>query len=127
MRGLTWTVIISFLLILGIGIFSGRYSHFISDEMRGQLRPMGRHIQGEQWDEAARMAEEMEKTWQKRGDILSMRVNHGDVDEVSAGLLRLRASLEARDEFHSLLYAAELSGAVSRVYHRNSLQLKNIL
>ena len=126
MRGLSRTVIISFLLILGIGIFSGRYSRFISDEMRGQVRLMEQYVQEEQWDEAVRMAEEMEKTWRGRGDVLSMWVNHDDVDAVSAGLLRLRTALNARDGFHSLLYAAELREAVSHVYHRDSLQLKNI-
>lgn len=127
MRGLTVTVAVSFLLILGIGLFSGNYSHFVSEEMQGQTKLMERMIASGQWAEAGKMAEEMEKTWQTRGDILSMWVNHGDVDDVSAGLKRLRVSIEAREPFHSLLCAAEVGEALDHVYHRDSLRLKNIL
>ena len=127
MRGLTLTVLISFALILGIGLFSGNYSRFISEEMQARTELLAQRIASGDWTEADGMAQEMARAWQKRGDVLSMWVNHGDVDDVSTGLEKLQVSIEARESFYSLLCAAELREALDHVYHRDSLRLKNIL
>ena len=127
MRGLIWTVSVSLLLIVGIGVFSGRYSDFVSDEMRGQLTRLEEKIRDTQWTEASQMAEDMEKSWQRRGDVLSMWVNHADVDDVRTGLKRLRVAIRAQDALQTFLSAADLSEALDHVYHRDALRLKNIL
>ena len=127
MRGLIWTVSVSLLLIVGIGVFSGRYSDFVSDEMRGQLTRLEEKIRDTQWTEASQMAEDMEKSWQRRGDVLSMWVNHADVDDVRMGLKRLRVAIRAQDALQTFLSAADLSEALDHVYHRDALRLKNIL
>lgn len=127
MRRLTGTVLISFILILGFGIFSGNYSLFVSGEMQDQVAVMEEKVTKAQWTEAETMVLQMEQAWQQRGDILSMWVNHGDVDDVSAGLKKLRVAVAAREPFYTLLCAAEVKEALDHVYHRDSLRLKNIL
>lgn len=127
MRGLTVTVLISLALILGIGLFSGNYSRFISEEMQEQTELLTQRIASGEWTEAEKMAEEMAHAWKGRGDVLSMWVNHADVDDVSAGLEKLQVSIRARETFYSQLCAAELREALDHVYHRDSLRLKNIL
>ena len=69
----------------------------------------------------------MRRGWEEKSALLSLWVNHGDVDEVSLGLERLETALEQEERFLSLLYATELGEAVSHLYHRDALMLSNIL
>lgn len=120
------TAAVTLALILGIGIFSGSYSRFVSEEMQGQMKTLGEKVLSGAWTEARQMQRDLADTWQRRGDLLSLWVNHGDVDNVGAGLRQLEVSLDREETFYSLLYAAELEESLSHIYHRDALMLKNI-
>lgn len=126
MRGMAITLAVTLLLILSISIFSGRYSRFVSEEMQGQMENMEPLIRNGDFAGARQMQKDMMKAWQERSDLISMWVNHGDVDDVSSGFRRLETALSQEEPFYSLLYAAELKEALSHIYHRDALMLKNI-
>ena len=126
MRGMLITLGVTLALILGIGIFSGNYSRFVGDEMQGQMKNMETIIRDGEFARARQMLTDIKKIWQQRSDILSMWVNHADVDNVSGGLRQLEVSLQEEETYFSLLYAAELQEALSHIYHRDALMLKNI-
>ena len=127
MRGMLITVILSFLLVLGMGIYFGMSSKNVSEAFIIYIEEAEAAIQEEEWEEALRLIRAIEKEWEKRSRVLSMWVNHGDVDDVSVGLAQLRISAEEKEKYHALLYAAELDEALSLIYHRDALALKNIL
>lgn len=126
MRGILITLAVTLALILGIGIFSGNYSRFVSEEMQGQMKQMETLIRDGEFAKSGRMLKDLQESWQQRSNILSMWVNHGDVDDVSCGLRQLEVSLEQRQPYFSLLYAAEVQEALAHIYHRDALMLKNI-
>ena len=127
MRAMTATVIVSFALMLALGLYCGAYSKGVSEEMQGQVREMRGEIQAGSLETALWRTADMRRGWEEKSALLSLWVNHGDVDEVSLGLERLETALEQEERFLSLLYAAELGEAVSHLYHRDALMLSNIL
>ena len=127
MRGMTVTVAIAFCLALGLGIYCGERSRIVSEEFIVRIEEIAVWVQQEQWDNAMAELRATEKAWEDQSRTLSMWVNHGDVDAVSVGLAQLRISLQEKEAYHALLYAAELDEALSLIYHRDTLMLKNIL
>ena len=127
MRGMIIAVAISFFLALGMGIYCGESSRQVSEEFIVRIEEVAAAIQMEQWESALQLIRAAEKAWENQSKTLAMWVNHGDVDEVSVGLTQLRISLQEKEKYHALLYAAELNEALALIYHRDALALKNIL
>lgn len=127
MRAMTATVLVSLALMLALGLYCGAYSKDISEEMQGQVREMRGEIQAGSLSAARRRTADMRRDWEEKSALLSLWVNHGDVDEVSLGLERLETALEQEERFFAMLYAAELGEAASHLYHRDALMLSNIL
>lgn len=127
MRGMTATVCVSLALIVGIGLACGVYSHRISQEYTVAVERIAAEIRMENWEESLGMARALGQSWQERSDLLSMWVNHADVDAVTVGMAQFQASIEAREKYHSLLYSAELEEALALIYFRDAFALKNIL
>jgi len=99
MRGMLITVILSFLLVLGMGIYFGMSSKNVSEAFIIYIEEAEAAIQEEEWEEALRLIRAIEKEWEKRSRVLSMWVNHGDVDDVSVGLAQLRISAEEKEKW----------------------------
>jgi len=127
MRGMVITVICSFFLVLGMGLYFEESSKHVSESFIIRIEEAEAAIKEEKWEEALGLIQGIEKEWAERSRVLSMWVNHGDVDDVSVGLAQLRVSAEEKEKYHALLYAAELDEALSLIYHRDALALKNIL
>lgn len=127
MRGMTATVVISFLLVLVLGICCGERSRIVSEDFILRIEEAATAVKQEKWERALELARETEKAWQEQSAALAMWVNHGDVDDVSVGLSQFRVSIDEKEKYHALLYAAELDEALSLIYHRDALALKNIL
>ena len=127
MRGMMVTVAVAFILALGLGIYCGEKSRILSEEFIVRIEEIAAAVKQEKWEKALALERETEQAWESQSKTLSMWVNHGDVDEVSVGLAQLRISLQEREKYHVLLYAAELNEALTLIYHRDALALKNIL
>ena len=127
MRGVTIAVAIAFLLALGLSIYCGERSRQVSEEFIVRIEEVAAAVYMDQWEKALQLARGTEKAWETQSQTLAMWVNHGDVDEVSVGLAQLRISLQEKEKYHALLYAAELNEALALLHHRDALALKNIL
>lgn len=127
MRAMTATVAIVLVLVLAIGIFCGLHSRNASENYKVRIEEAAVAIRQENWEEALRLTRETEQDWEQESGTLAMWVNHADVDEVSVGMAQLRVSIEERESYHALLYAAELEEALTLIYQRDAFSLKNIL
>lgn len=114
-------------LILLIGIFCGMYSSRISEEMQARAATVASLFAAGSSREALSCARDLMGDWERRSGLISMWVNHEDVDEVSANLERLLVALEEEERFFVWLYLSQLQEAFSHLYHRDAFQLKNIL
>ena len=127
MRGMLLVVAGTLTLILLIGIFCGMYSSRISEEMQARASTVASLFASGQDREALSCARDLMGDWEGRSGLISMWVNHEDVDEVSINLERLLAALEEEQPFFARLYLTQLQEALSHIYHRDAFQLKNIL
>lgn len=127
MRTMLLTVCISLLLALGLGIFCSLYTHHLSRDYRQDLAAVSHAIQSAQWDAALNTTRSLAKDWEKHAGILSLFVSHNEVDAVSLGFSQLLVSLEAKEGYHALLYAAELCDSLDLLSSRDAFMLKNIL
>lgn len=118
---------LSFLLIVLIGGFCGVKSRGISEEYQLAMEEIEALAETGAWEEALFLAQAAEETWDEKSRILGMWVNHGDLDEVSRGLLHLKTALSEEKLFETLMYCREVHFALSYLYHRDAFSLKNIL
>lgn len=117
---------VSFALILCIGLFCGYYSMNSSRQMREMVFEIEEKITDEDWQSAERKTEELEQHWEKKGSVLQFWVVHGDTDEISAGLGRLKAAIENKDKTLGAVYCRELIQDIDHLYKRDATNLKNI-
>lgn len=127
MRGMTVTVAVTFALVLAIGLLCGGYSQRASEEFKVRIEEIAALLGQEQWKEALSLCRETEQHWEEKGRTLAMWVNHEDVDDVSVGLAQLRVAIQGQERYFALLYAAELEEALTLIYQRDALTLKNVL
>lgn len=79
------------------------------------------------WEEALQHARSAQQDWEEKSPLLSMWVSHENVDEVGIGLSHLNISIQQQEEFHALLYIAEICESLSLIYQKDAFSLKNIL
>ena len=124
MRYLTVTVAVALALLIGAGVYCTLYSKRVSDDYKALAAQVERDARLEAWPSAQEKALRLAAAWRETGDVLSMWVNHADVDDVTIALSRLQIALEMRDAAESLSIIAELNENLSHIYHRDSLSLK---
>lgn len=127
MRGMIITVLVSLLLVLLIGFFCAFSSRRLSDDFQIRVEEIIAEIHLQRWERALQLTREAEKYWEEKSMLLSMWVNHQDVDQVATGLAQLRISISQQQTYHALLYADEINAALSLIYQRDAFSLKNIL
>ena len=127
MRYMTVTLLVSLCLALGFGIFCCQYTARLHDEYRQQIESVSSAIQKESWEDALNMTRALEETWEQHAKLLSLFTDHHHVDAVSLGLSQLRVSIQERERYHALLYAAEIGETLALIDSRDAFVLKNIL
>ena len=118
---------LAFLLIVLIGGFCGIKSREISEEYQLAMEEIEALAETGAWEAALSLAQRAEETWNEKSRMLGMWVNHGDLDEVSGGLLHIKTALAEKKLFETMIYCREVHFALSHLYHRDAFSLKNIL
>ena len=62
-----------------------------------------------------------------QGGIVQLWINHGDTDQVTQGLLQLRAAFLYQDELEALEAFDACMENFGHLHHRDAFTLKNIL
>lgn len=118
---------LAFLLIILIGCFCGIKSREISEEYQLAMEEIAALAETGAWEDALSLALHAEEAWNEKSRMLGMWVNHGDLDEVSRGLLHVKTALSEEKLFETMIYCREVHFALSHLYHRDAFSLKNIL
>lgn len=127
MRAITITLILALCLALALGIFCTLYTRHLHQEYRQQMDHVSAAIQDEAWENALNMTRTLEEKWEKHARLLSLFTEHSQVDAVSLGLTQLSVSIEEKERYHALLYAAEICETLALIDSRDAFVLKNIL
>lgn len=127
MRSLIITLLCCFALVMGLSLFCGISSRNASRQYQERLEEIQIAIQDKQWNQAKRLSVQTEKDWKDQSPFLSMWVHHDIVDSITIGLSQLIISIENQEEYHTLLYLAEIGESVSFIYQKDAFSLKNIL
>ena len=126
MRTMAATVLASFLLILGTGIFCGHYSRRAADDFSVAVERIAADAERADWEKVTDGVRALQRQWEKRSDLMSLWANHDDLEAITIGLTRLRTAAEDGQRYYTLLYAAELDDALELIYSRDAFSLKNI-
>lgn len=127
MRSMIITVCISLLLVIAIGVFCGISSLHTSQNFQTRMEEISALISLRRWEEALQHARSAQQDWEEKSPLLSMWVSHENVDEVGIGLSHLSISIQQQEEYHALLYIAEICESLSLIYQKDAFSLKNIL
>ncbi|MBQ4075474.1 MAG: DUF4363 family protein [Clostridia bacterium] len=126
MRSMIITVCISLLLVIAIGVFCGISSLHTSQNFQIRMEEISALISLRRWEEALQHARSAQQDWEEKSPLLSMWVSHENVDEVGIGLSHLSISIQQQEEYHALLYIAEICESLSLIYQKDAFSLKNI-
>lgn len=127
MRSMIITVCLSLLLVIAIGVFCGISSLHTSQNFQIRMEEISALISLRRWEEALQHARSAQQDWEEKSPLLSMWVSHENVDEVGIGLSHLSISIQQQEEYHALLYIAEICESLSLIYQKDAFSLKNIL
>lgn len=127
MRSIAVTVLLALALALGLGIFCSLYTRNLNVHYHQQIEGVILSIREKDWEAALEKNRALEADWKTQARVLSLLSDHALIDSVSLGLTQLRVSLEEREGYHALLYAAELQEALELIDSRDTFVLKNIL
>ena len=127
MRAMIWVVAVTAVLVALIGGFCGAYSSDASQAMRNRVTEMNAVVRSGNTEAAMAEALQLEAEWQEKSALLSLWVNHQDIDDVSIGIQQLKVSIEEGEDYFALRYLAELDEALAHIYHRDAFKLRNIL
>jgi len=127
MRSMIITVAIALTAVIAIGLFCGFYSLYTSEKFQIRVEEVSALIRQQCWEEALSLTRQIEKDWEKSSGLLSMWVSHENADDVGISLSRLSISISQQEEYHALLYIAELSSSLTMIYQKDAFSLKNIL
>lgn len=126
MRSMIITVCLSLLLVIAIGVFCGISSLHTSQNFQIRMEEISALISLRRWEEALQHARSAQQDWEEKSPLLSMWVSHENVDEVGIGLSHLSISIQQQEEYHALLYIAEICESLSLIYQKDAFSLKNI-
>lgn len=121
------TVILSILLVAAIGLFCGFSSLHTSQNFQIRMEEISALISLHHWEEALNLSRGAQQDWEEKSPLLSLWVSHENVDEVGIGLSHLSISIQQKEEYHALLYIAEICESLSLIYQKDAFSLKNIL
>lgn len=127
MRAMIWVAAVTAALMALIGGFCGAYSSDTSRELREQVTQMTAVVRSGDGEAAMAEALRLEDAWREKSAMLSLWVNHQDIDDVSVGIQQLKVSVEEGETYFALRYLAELDEALAHLYHRDAFMLRNIL
>ena len=127
MRTMTWTVIISLALVAALGAGCGAYSRRVSEEFQMETEQILAALAAGDWEDALARTRLLDRAWTEKNDLLSLFVNHPDLEAVSLCLRRLRLAVEEKQRYWAMEAAHEMREALELIYFRDALSLKNIL
>ncbi len=118
-------IILAATLLVGLACEYG--SQQIARTYQNDLLPVALALSEEDWDNALLRTENIYSDWQKQNRIVQLWVNHKDIDDVTAGLIDLRAALLSRDFDAALRACGQCIENFGHLHHRDAFTLRNIL
>ena len=119
--------VIATVLVLTLGIVCETASYRISTAYRQRLLTVGAALGRGNWQDALQRTLEISEQWEKQCGIVQLWINHGDTDQVTQGLLQLRAAILYQDELEALEAFDACMENFGHLHHRDAFTLKNIL
>ena len=114
-------------LVLTLGIVCEAASHRISTSYQQRMLTVGAALGRGSWQAALQSTLELSSRWEKECGIVQLWVNHADTDQVTQGLLQLRAAILYQDELAALQAFDACMENFGHLHHRDAFTLKNIL
>ena len=118
-------ILLAVTLLVGIACEYG--SLRIARTFQNDLLSVALALTEEDWDNALMRTESIRSEWQKQNRIVQLWVNHKDIDDVTAGLIDLRAALLSQDFPAALSACGQCVENFGHLHHRDAFTLRNIL
>jgi hypothetical protein len=121
-----------FAIIFLIAIITGSLMsiHYISSQseaLQKQLVDLEKHIDIEDWNQAAALYKSIKQKWVKVDHKWSMLIDHYEIDYINMDLGELEAYINARDKTNALAKLSSLKLLVKHIPDKEYPSLKNIL
>ncbi|MDF2531743.1 MAG: hypothetical protein K0R80_2385 [Clostridia bacterium] len=121
-----------FAIVFLIAIITGSLMsiHYISNQseaLQKQLVDLEKHIDIEEWNQAAALYKSIKQKWVSIDHKWSMLIDHYEIDYINMDLGELEAYINARDKTNALAKISSLQLLVKHIPEKEYPSLKNIL
>lgn len=113
--------------ILGLSIFGLVKVTQYCDTSLALLNEAEEAAKAQNFEEAVRIIEELENTWNKQEDTLSVFVRHHEIDGITENLFGLKSFANYSDAGEFLSQAEKTARLIQRLYFSEIPSIKNIL
>lgn len=126
MKNIIATAVIFTLLTAGI-LISINYLNKSCKGLEKQVDNLEKEVDSDKWDEAYKSSLDFMKTYKKHSDIISMFVNHQEIDNLNNELWKLIQYIKAKNKDESQASIHVMKFLLSHITEMEKVDFQNIL
>lgn len=115
-----------FTIIISSGILTIKSYSRASREISDKIWVASGYITFDNWDEAKKEIDNIEKLWAKTERKWEMLIDHLEIDNIEMSLKKTKKYIETKDKTLSLAELESLDFMVNHIYKKESFRLSNI-
>ncbi len=119
------TVLIS--IIVSIGTISNKTLYKHSQKMTDYLLSLDIYTREENWNNAADMLPYIEEEWEQTSRVLSILMDHQEVDNVNSSLYKMMEYVKLREKNMALAEISTLKHIINHIPDKAAFSIDNIL
>lgn len=112
---------------LGAGLLEEKETRMLAERYISAAAELRLMAEAEDWQRASDTVSAYLASWRQAVPWLQILINHEDIDDVTLALVRLEASIAAKEQSSCFEACAELKENASHIYHRDAFSLGNVL
>lgn len=126
MKTFITAIVVTLLLLFGICGYIV-YLNSAADTFLSLTNSVTECAEQNEWETCQKKAEQLEKMWKEKKDMLCAFTDHGDLDKMEQTIYEVKESVRYRDEEETVRYAAVLVSIIERLRDNESITWENIL
>ncbi len=113
-------------IIIGSSLIGANILSNTSDKLSGNIEKVESSTTSEDWNNAVKYLDDIEKDWSKSEGIWSMLIDHIEIDNIENSLTRMKKYIEVKDKSLALGEIANLKQYVKHIPQKETFNFRNV-
>ena len=113
-------------IIIGSSLIGANILSNTSDKLSGNIEKVESSTTSEDWNNALKYLDDIEKDWSKSEGIWSILIDHIEIDNIENSLTRMKKYIEVKDRALALGEIANLKQYVKHIPQKETFNFRNV-